>query len=226
MICLLSISMSIMLKSTALLNKNLMEKQENTLIELIDREQDLNPRQIRAKGFIPVTVYGKNIGHQSISAQIETFAFTRLRKNPFFKYLKAKLPGTKKEHLLLLKAIEKNPVTDKIFNIQFHSVENTENISINVPITYTGSSPAVRAGGSLFVNKKSVNLKCQAKDIPDYIEFDLAFFEIGKHFAYYTDLQLPSKTTLNSSAEQIIAKVESKQQATEEDTEAEAAASA
>ena len=44
-----------------------------------ERNTDLNPRQVRAEGKIPATIYGK--GQESVSVQVDRREFVQLYKN-------------------------------------------------------------------------------------------------------------------------------------------------
>ncbi len=176
---------------------------EKEMLVLEKREEGLNPRQIRAKGNIPVTVYGK--GLESLSLQVDLKKFITVKNSKFVQSFKAKIRD--KEEYLIIKAIEKNPVTDQILNVQLHTVAATDRVTLTVPIVYTGSSPLVQAGGILFINKKTVEINAKANAIPSSIEFDLAELQISKNIAYYSDLKMPKDVQLKSQAEQIIIKV-------------------
>ena len=56
-----------------------MSEQTIVKIEAKNREQDKNPRQLRAEGLLPATVYGK--GMESKSIQINAHEFKMAYKN-------------------------------------------------------------------------------------------------------------------------------------------------
>ncbi len=170
------------------------------------RDPKLNPRQIRAQGSIPVTVYGKNL-KESLSLQISLADYKSLHLSQSVQSIEGQIADEKTQHLVLIKSIEKHPVTGVVQNIQFQKVEPNQRVKVTVPIIYEGSSPLVQSGGTLSLNKKLVDLTCPAKDIPQNIKFDLATLKDAKSIAYYSDLPIPSGISLRSSAEQIIAKV-------------------
>lgn len=181
------------------------------VLDLVERTEGANPRQIRANGDIPVTVYGKSM-EQSLSMQISERAFLKIRNSRFVQVLNVKLNG--QDARLLIKKIEKNPVTDKILNIQFQMLTEGELVSVTVPIILTGQSPLVQAGGNMFVNNKSVTLLCPVNNIPTKVDFDLSQLKDTNNFAYYSDLQLPEGVDLKSDKSQVIVKVSIPQVAT------------
>jgi large subunit ribosomal protein L25 len=170
------------------------------------RDSKLNPRQIRAAGSIPVTVYGKNI-KQSLSLQISLLDFKKLGLSQSVQVINGEVQDEKKPYSLLIKSIERHPVSGEIYNIQFQNVEADQKVKITVPIIYEGTSPLVQAGGTLFINKKSVKLICSSKLIPSVIKFDLTTLQGNFQIAHYSDLPLSEGVLLNSDETQIIAKV-------------------
>ncbi|MBY0403149.1 MAG: hypothetical protein K2X66_04565 [Cyanobacteria bacterium] len=50
--------------------------QAPTPLQATERDSTLNPRQLRSAGFLPATLYGRNIASQSI--QVKSLDFTRL----------------------------------------------------------------------------------------------------------------------------------------------------
>ena len=168
------------------------------------KDSKLNPRQLRKSGLIPVTIYGKNL--ESLSYVIEQADYKRLALSKAIQTIKAKAEN-KEGHLLIIKSIERDAVSEAVLNIQFQKVAPDDLVKIVIPIVYTGSSPLVQAGGSLFVNKKSVELLCPAKSIPANIEFDLSFFAGEKIIAHYSDLPISKDLQLKGQPSEIIAKV-------------------
>lgn len=79
------------------------------------RDANLNPRQTRALGFLPVTVYGK--GMDSISAQVNTAEFTlSYRDNKEGLYT---LELDSKTYEVQVQSVQKNFATNELQSIEF-----------------------------------------------------------------------------------------------------------
>ena len=181
-------------------------------LTLSKRDSKQNPRQIRAGGNIPVTVYGKNLKNSegkltAFSLQIPLTAFKELRLANHIQVVEAQVEETKSHYSLLIKSIEMHPISKQVLNIQFQAIDPEQKVRATIPIQYEGSSPAVQAGGILFLNKKKVDLLCVAKNIPASIVFNLSSLTPENIIACYSDLPLPDGSSLKSDAKQIIAKV-------------------
>lgn len=175
-------------------------------LTLEERDLKLNPRQIRESGFIPVTVYGKSL-KKSLSYQILHHDYSKLGLSKAIQTIEGHAKLDNKKHLILIKSIEKNPLTQEVLNIQFQAVDPDEKVLAIVPIEYEGASPMVQAGGILLLNKKIVKISCTAKAIPATIKFNLAKIVPANPIAYYSDLELAAGAELKSDGGQIIAKV-------------------
>lgn len=178
----------------------------NTAIKLEKRTEGLNPRQVRAEGNVPVTVYGKSL-EKSLTLQVNDKEFRKAKNSKFVHYVKGNIDGLDGEHILLIKDIEFYPIADRMMNIQLHKLEPSEVVTVKVPLIYTGVSPLTQAGGILFVNNKTIKVQCQADNIPEKIEFPLESLAGEKNLAYYSDIQLPEGMELKSDVTQVIAKI-------------------
>ena len=85
------------------------------------KDSKLNPRQLRKSGLIPVTIYGKNL--ESLSYVIEQADYKRLALSKAIQTIKAKAEN-KEGHLLIIKSIERDAVSEAVLNIQFHHAAN------------------------------------------------------------------------------------------------------
>lgn len=79
-----------------------------------ERDDTLNPRQLRSAGFIPATLYGKAVEAKSI--QTRTKDFTKLYANGARTF---QLEGLKEAFVVRVQDIQVNPITQEILSIQF-----------------------------------------------------------------------------------------------------------
>lgn len=170
---------------------------------LEERTPNQNPRQMRASGFVPVTVYGRSL-ENSLSLKTCDRTFRKMKKNKFHQSFEADILG--KPAFVVVKNIQIHPVTDVLENIELQLLAEGETTILDIPIVYVGTSPLVQAGGTMFINKKSVKLRVGQKNIPSSIEFPLSKLSGNTHFIYYRDLELPEGVELADDETQIIVK--------------------
>ncbi len=175
-------------------------------LDLAQRDAKLNPRQIRSSGFIPITVYGKEL-KESLSLQISATDYKRLNLSHSVKIIDGEVQDQKSKFSLLVKSIEKHPISLQVLNIQFQAVSPESIVFVTVPIIFEGVSPLVQSGGTLSLTKKTVNLACIARSIPSSVKFDLTRLQGQNHLATYADIELTEGVSLRSDAKQIIAKI-------------------
>ena len=90
---------------------------ETTIIKLNakERETDKNPRQIRAQGFIPATVYGKGMDSKNVQICAHEFEMsTRNNRDAVFE-----LNVGSEKYNVVIQELQKNYSTNQILNIEF-----------------------------------------------------------------------------------------------------------
>jgi ribosomal protein L25 (general stress protein Ctc) len=85
-------------------------------LQSADRDATLNPRQLRATGWLPGTLYGTGL-EKSVSVQIHNRDF--LRKYHSDKHRKFSLTGVTGSPSVRVKQIQVHNVTQAILNIEF-----------------------------------------------------------------------------------------------------------
>ena len=88
----------------------------NTItLDIEERTQGQNPRQIRANGNLPITIYGK--GMDSVSAQINTHEFKHISRDNKDAVYELKLG--KKTYKTVVQNLQINYGTTEELNVEF-----------------------------------------------------------------------------------------------------------
>ena len=87
-------------------------------LNVIEREEGKNPRQIRSMGFIPVSIYGK--GMESKNAQVNTHEFEMAYKNN--KEGEWELKFGKEKINAKIAELQTNFATSEFLNVEFQAV--------------------------------------------------------------------------------------------------------
>lgn len=82
------------------------------------RSEDKNPRQLRAEGLIPATVYGKGV--DSMSIQLNTKDFTLAYRNNADATFELSID--KKSYKTVAQAVQKNYATNETQSVEFKLV--------------------------------------------------------------------------------------------------------
>ncbi len=87
----------------------------NVQIKITKRDEDKNPRQIRALGFLPGSVYGKSIEAKSI--QLDSHEFEMLYKNNKDNIWELSLD--KEKFNAKIQELQVNYATNEYLNVEF-----------------------------------------------------------------------------------------------------------
>jgi large subunit ribosomal protein L25 len=80
---------------------------------------------------------------------------------------------------VILQDIQFHPVSDKILHIDFYALKDDKEITMEIPVKVTGTSPGVLAGGVLRLNQRRLKVKALPKNLPDYVEANISALEMG-----------------------------------------------
>ena len=114
----------------------------------------------------------------------------------FTTLLSIKIDG--KVHTAILKDLQRHPSRPAILHLDLQRVVENELIRMTIPLHFINANiaPGVKTGGgqvSHLLNE--VEVTCLPKDLPEYIEVDMAKMELGES-KHLSDLPLPEGVEL------------------------------
>lgn len=130
-------------------------------------------KQIRRSGGVPCVIYGKE---QNIHFHAEELDFKNLVYTHEAHLVKVVLED--QVYNAVLKDIQFHPVSDRIQHIDFIQIYEDKPVVIGVPVTVTGTSAGVLAGGKLYIKKRNLKVKGLPKDLPEYLTIDITNLRI------------------------------------------------
>jgi large subunit ribosomal protein L25 len=150
-------------------------------------------RAVRRKEMFPAVVYGH--GMKPLAIEVPDRAFlkaihTKAGENVL---ISLQVEGvTLKESTCRIKAIQNNPVTDKIDHIDFMVISLTEKIAVKVPVVllHIEDAPGIKEGGSLDLVHREIEVECLPTQIPEKIEIETKTMKINDAI-HVKDLMLP-----------------------------------
>jgi large subunit ribosomal protein L25 len=148
-------------------------------------------RRLRRAGTVPGVVYGG--GKEAVTLEINAKElFLEFRHETFHaSVLSLNLDG-KKENVLL-RDFQMHPVRNTIQHVDFQRVSATEKIHVKVPLHFINGeiAPGVKVGGGIVAHiMTEADVSCLAKDLPEFIEIDLAALEMGES-VHLSQIKLP-----------------------------------
>lgn len=151
-------------------------------------------RATRRAGDVPCVIYGNNKAPVSIS--LNGLELNRELKNPaFFTTLyNVELDGKKNQ--VLVRDVQFHPVSDDPLHVDFLRVSATSTVTVMLPVHFINQeeSKGLKRGGVLNIVRHEVEVTCPANAIPEYLEADVAGFDIGES-VHISNANLPKGVT-------------------------------
>jgi large subunit ribosomal protein L25 len=161
----------------------------------------IGSRRLRRAEQVPAIMYG--MGHEPMLLSLSHNELTRkLQNEAFYSHiLTVTIDG--KNHKAVLRDLQRHPSRPKILHADFQSVSDTQRITMHVPLHFTNaeSAPGVKTQGGVVSHlANSVEVRCLAKDLPEYIEADLSNLSLNQS-VHLSDLKVAAGVQLVALAQ-------------------------
>ncbi len=136
-------------------------------------------RKLRSLGKIPAVRYGK--GSPVTQYSVNRLAMDRLLSESGSSLVALNVDGAGQndELLSIVKDIQRDPISDRIIHADFYGVRYGEPILVEVPLFFEGKAPGVIEGGVLQPIRRSLEVRCLPRQIPENIVVDVSTLGIG-----------------------------------------------
>lgn len=139
-------------------------------------------KALRDAGQVPCVLYG---GDKPVHFAAEEKAFKSLVYTPNAHTVV--IEAGKNAYNAILQDIQVHPVSDRILHIDFFQLNDKKEITMEVPVKVTGTSPGVLNGGVLRLNQRKLKVKALPANLPDFVEANISEMEMGNKL-YVTKL--------------------------------------
>ena len=134
-------------------------------------------KQLRYRGQLPAVVYGE--GAASVACSVDYRALVDLLRAHGRNAIISLSAGDASQSTII-KDIQYHPLRDEILHVDFHRIDLTRKIVVEVPLHATGSAVGVRIGeGILEQMLHDLEVECLPTEIPDHVELDVSDLDIG-----------------------------------------------
>ena len=134
----------------------------------------VSTKALRNAGAVPCVLYG---GDQPVHFAADERAFKSLVYTPNAHTVVIDLG--EKTYNAVLQDVQVHPVSDKILHIDFFQLNESKEITMEVPVKIVGTSPGVLLGGDLRLNQRRLKVRALPKNLPDFIEANISQLEMG-----------------------------------------------
>jgi large subunit ribosomal protein L25 len=171
--------------------------QENYEITAVSRSDQGKgaSRRLRREGLVPGIIYGGGKDPEMFATRHNEL-IQHLDHEGFYSHiLTVNVDG--KSPKVVLKDVQRHPAKPFVVHIDLMRVAGSDRIKMNVPLHFLNEdkAPGAKAGGQITHAMTDVEVICEAKDLPEYIEVDVGGMHLGDTL-HLTDLKLPAGVSL------------------------------
>ncbi len=148
-------------------------------------------RRLRRAKRVPAIVYGGDLAPVSIDMDHKDVFFASEHEWFYSAILDLNLDGDVQQ--VLLRDMQRHPFKQQILHLDFMRITAGQEIRIRVPVHFLNQdeSPAGKTSNVVITHEMTeVEITCLPKNLPEFIELDLAKMEVGDT-VHLSELKLP-----------------------------------
>jgi large subunit ribosomal protein L25 len=152
-------------------------------------------RRLRRTGRLPAIIYGLDQAPEAISLS-QNQVLKHLENEAFYSQIITVNLGSASTQAVL-RDIQRHPYKAYLVHIDLQRVDMNKPVHVHVPLHFLNEETCVgvKAGGMVSHEIIEVEISCLPKDLPEFIEVDIASLNVGDSI-HLTDLSLPAGVSL------------------------------
>ena len=176
-------------------------------LEILAQSRDLKKmNKLRKAGYLPGVIYGPK--GKSKALKTDKKDFDKMFKEAGESTLVDLKIDDKEIGKVLINDYQVDPVSGNIIHFDLYRVRMDKEIVTNIPIKFTGESPAVKnSNGVLAKNHDTLEIKCLPGDLIHGIEIDLSVLENIDDMIRIKELKISDKVEVLADAEEVVISV-------------------
>ncbi|MDH4561825.1 50S ribosomal protein L25/general stress protein Ctc [Pseudomonas sp. BN411] len=150
----------------------------------------------RNADLVPAVIYGGEKAPVSVSLLAKELAKLLENEAAFSHVIALNVAGATES--VLIKALQRHPAKGFVLHADFQRVVAGQKLTAHVPLHFINEATSVgvkQGGGEVSHTIAEVEVSCLPKDLPEFIEVDLAKVEVGQTI-HLSDLNLPKGVEL------------------------------
>lgn len=148
-------------------------------------------RRLRRAKRVPAIMYGGHKEPQAITLNL--LQLDRLMQEEAFysQILTINLDG--KGEQVIVKDLQRHPFKPLVEHVDLQRVVAGEKVHTAVPVHFVNEdkAPGIKAGGIIHHDLNEIQIACLPKDLPEYLEVDVAALELGSSI-HLSEVPLPA----------------------------------
>jgi large subunit ribosomal protein L25 len=167
-------------------------------ISRADSGKGASRRLRRLENRVPAIIYGADKSPQQASVEFKDLV-KALENEAFYSHiLTLNLDGASEQ--VVLKDLQRHPSKSYPIHADFQRVDTTHKLHMNIPLHFLNEDKCAgvkQHGGTIAHQMSEVEVICLAKDLPEFIEVDVADLNIGD-ILHLSDINLPAGVELKA----------------------------
>lgn len=154
-------------------------------------------RSLRRDGITPANLYGR--GQESISLQIATRSIQKaMESRATFSILNLNIQGEKQPRSVLLRRIQREPITRAILHVDLYQVEEDRPVRTVVPVQLIGTAPVTMIRDVLITQElHELEVESLPKFLPNFIAVDISSLTDSEQQILVGDITPPENVTIS-----------------------------
>ena len=179
---------------------------KNIVVEALERSElgKNAARRLRKGGGVPGVVYGLDRPPFTVGVgarKIEEVLGLETGRNTIFTLT---LTGQDRSRAVMIKALQRDPVTERLVHVDFVRVDLARAVRVNVPVRLIGVAEGVKTdGGLLEFMHREVEVECLPSDIPEHLDLDVTALRLNQHLSV-KDLPVKERVTVLDDPEAVV----------------------
>ena len=156
-------------------------------------------RRLRRTGRVPGVLYGG--GRDPAHISVDENRIKRQLENEAFAAHVLTVKIEDEETQAVLKSLHRDPATGQVTHLDFQRISASSEIHIRVPLHFVNEDICAgkKAGGIVTHLLVEVEVGCLPKDLPEYVEVDMAALDVGES-VHLSELVFPEGVRLMALA--------------------------
>ncbi|MFZ5806789.1 MAG: 50S ribosomal protein L25 [Verrucomicrobiota bacterium] len=151
-------------------------------------------KRTRTAGLVPAVLYGRG---QAQTLEVNRVELAQMLNSSTSENILVDLEvGEGKKRMAILQDIQKDPLKDTVLHVDFHEIDESMKLHVEVPVLEVGEPVGVKTGGGILDHVlRTLRVECLPKDLPSSIQVDVSALNIGQAI-HVGEIALPTGVTV------------------------------
>lgn len=164
-------------------------------------------RRLAAEHKIPAVLYGPGRDPMPISLDRHDFELFISHHAAGATLVDLQIEGEKKAVAAMIRDVQHSAVKGTVLHVDFLEVSMNKPVHAQVVLHLVNDPEGVKAGGILTVNMHEINIEAKPRELPETIDVDVSFMQMGDTL-HISDITVPANVTLLDDPDAIVASVQ------------------